>query len=443
MRRSIGRALGWALVVVAAVAGAPARGQATVDIDREPISYGKTTAADPVARLQRRIDRGEVKLSYDEDAQGYLKAVLDALGVPTESQMLVFSKTSFQHTRIGPRTPRAVYFGDDVYVGYVRGGDVLEVSAVDPKLGATFYLLDQRPTGRPEFVRQSDACLQCHVSTKTQEVPGHLVRSVFPDRSGLPLLSGGSFVTDHTSPLSERWGGWYVTGTHGGQRHMGNVVAADRGHPEDLDREAGANRTDLKGLVDTSPYLTGHSDLVALMVLEHQTQTQNLITAAGYQARLGRYSDEGINKALGRPADALSPSTERRVNSAADKLAAALLLSGEAKLTDPVAGTSGFAAAFPERGPRDRKGRSLRDLDLSTRLFKYPCSYLIYSESFDALPVPVKERVYRRLLDVLTGRDTSPAFAHLSPDDRRAILEILADTRPGLPDEWRSAAAGG
>src|SRR5262249_3554922 len=161
-----------------------------------------TPAADPVARLQERIDRGEVKLTYDEDAQGYLRAVLGALGVAPETQALVFSKTSFQHTRIGPRAPRAVYFGDDVYVGCVRGGDVLEVSAVDPKLGATFYLLDQQPSEKPKFVRQTDACLQCHISGKTQEVPGHLVRSVFPDKRGFPVFGAGSFVTDHTRPLS-------------------------------------------------------------------------------------------------------------------------------------------------------------------------------------------------------------------------------------------------
>jgi hypothetical protein len=436
MRRGIQR-IGL-LAVLAMALASPARGQLTGDIEREPINYSKTPAEDPIARLQQRIDRGEVALRYEEDAQGYLRSVLGALGVSPETQALVFSRTSFQHARIGPRTPRAVYFGDDVYVGYVRGGDVLEFSAVDPKLGATFYLLDQQPTGKPRFVRQTDTCLQCHLSGKTQDVPGHLVRSVYPDRRGLPVFGAGTFVTDHTSPLSERWGGWYVTGSSGGKPHLGNGVVTDREHPEQLE-QAGGDRRDLTGLVATAPYLTGHSDIVALMVLEHQTQAHNLITQAGYQARLGRYYDAGINKALGRPEDALSPSTERRLQSCADKLAAYLLFSGEARLEAPVSGTSGFAAEFARRGPRDRAGRSLRDLDLTTRLFKYPCSYLVDSEAFDALPAPVKDRVYRRMLDVLTGRDTSPTFAHLSAADRRAILDILRDTKPGLPDDWRSA----
>lgn len=425
------RAILAAWFVVAAMVPA-ASGQLLTDIDREPIDYHRAEATDPVARLQGRIDRGEVTLRFDEEGQGYLRSVLEYLGVPPESQALVFSKTSFQHARIAPRTPRAIYFGDDVYVGYVRGGDVLEFSAVDPKLGATFYLLDQQRSDAPAFVRQADSCLQCHHSAKTRDVPGHLVRSVYPDRRGYPVFGAGTFVTDHASPFPERWGGWYVTGTHGDQRHLGNLTVEDREHPEEVDRDAGANRVDLKGLVETAPYLTPHSDIVALMVLEHQTQLHNQIALAGYQERIGRHYDEGINEALGRPKGAISESTGRRIASQAEALVKGLLFSGEPPLTAPVRGTSGFAEAFAARGPRDRAGRSLRDLDLETRLFKYPCSYLVYSEAFDALPPLVKAATRERLRRVLDGREAGPAFAHLSAGDRRAILEILRDTKPEL-----------
>jgi hypothetical protein len=270
-----------------------------------------------------------------------------------------------------------------------------------------------------------------------------MVRSVYPDERGYPVFSAGSFVTDQTSPLSERWGGWYVTGKLGGQRHMGNGVVTDRNQPEQLDAEPGADRTDLTGLVDAGRYLSGHSDVVALMVLEHQTQTQNLLTLAGYQGHMSRYYDAGINKALGRPEGTVSESTARRIASYADKLVAALLFSGETALAAPVEGSSDFTAQFAARGPRDRQGRSLRDFDLRTRLFKFPCSYLIYSRAFDALPEPMKGQVYRRLREVLTGRDNSPAFAHLSPDDRQAILEILLDTKTTLPEDWKAQPGGG
>jgi hypothetical protein len=413
-----------------------ATARADLPIEQEPINYSKARADDPVAQLQERLERGAVKLTHDENRQGYLKSVLEQLKISPESQALVFSKTSFQHTRIAPRTPRALYFGDDAYVGWVKGGDYLEFAAVDPKLGTTFYLLDQRPASKPTFLRQTDSCLQCHQSSKTQDVPGLMVRSVYPDQRGFPIFSAGSSVTDQTSPLSERWGGWYVTGELGGQRHLGNGVVTDRNQPEQLDSEPGADHTDLKGLVDTYAYLTGHSDVVALMVLEHQTQTQNLLTLAGYQGHMSRYYDSGVNKALGRPEGTVSQSTARRISSYADKLISALLFSGEASLSVPIVGSSEFVSDFAARGPRDRRGRSLRDFDLRSRLFRYPCSYLIYSRSFDALPEPMKAQVYLRLRAVLTGCDSSPQFAHLCADDRRAILEILLDTKPGLPEEW-------
>jgi hypothetical protein len=316
-----------------------------------------------------------------------------------------------------------------MYVGWVQHGDVLEAASFDPDLGPVFYLLDQAPTERPVFQRATHECLQCHQSSKTQDVPGVLVRSIFPNRAGTPVFRAGSFVTSAESPLSERWGGWYVTGTHGRQRHMGNVVL--RGEdPDHLDREAGANVTDLNKILDTTPYLTGHSDIVALMVLEHQTQAHNAITRLNYETRIATRQEAEINKALGRPAGAISESTRHRIENYADKLVRALLFADEAKLTDPVAGTSGYAEQFAARGPRDPKGRSLRDFDLKTRLFRYPCSSLVYSKHFDGLPSEAKRAVYRRLREVLEGRERSAGFGHLTPADRRAILEILAATKP-------------
>ncbi|WP_210420208.1 hypothetical protein [Aquisphaera giovannonii] len=370
--------------------------------------------------------------------QGYLRSVLALLDVPVSSQVLVFSKTSFQSTLIGPETPRAIYFNDDVYVGYVQGSDVLEFSAADPSLGGTFYLLDQEQTPRPSFRRQTHDCLQCHASSKTEDVPGHLIRSVYPEPSGQPAYNAGTFTTSHESPLRERWGGWYVTGTHGRQRHMGNVLISDRMRPELLDVGRGANRTDLKPKFDTSAYLAPGSDIVALLVLEHQAKMHNLITLTNYQARMAVEYSREINKALGEPEGAMSESTARRFHGPAEDLVRYMLFADEAELTDPIRGTSSFAVDFSARGPRDGRGRSLRDFDLETRIFRYPCSYLIYSRAFDALPAPAKERVYLRLWEVLSGKDQTPAYARRTPEERAAILEILRETKVGLPDYWKA-----
>lgn len=409
---------------------------AQIGFDSDPIRYSTAEVNDPVAKLQKQLASGELKLDYDAD-RGYLPAVLKALNVPASSQMLVFSKTSFQQQRISRQSPRALYFNDDVYVGFVPNGDVLEFSAVDPQQGAVFYTLSQDEEDQPKFVRDGGNCLTCHASSRTRDVPGHLIRSVYPAASGLPNFGAGTYRTNHASPLTERWGGWYVTGTHGKQRHMGNVFLSSKDRTG-LDVEAGANCTDLSGRVDTDPYLSPHSDIIALMVLEHQADMHNLITAASYNTRTALFQCASMNKILDRPADYQSESTQRRIDNAAAELVDYMLFTDEIELTDPIRGTSSFAEDFAARGPFDSKGRSLRQFDLETRMFKYPCSYLIYSTAFDALPPESKARVYQRLYDVLSGKNQDKKYSRLSADDRQAILEILRATKKDLPEYWQA-----
>jgi hypothetical protein len=173
-------------------------------------------------------------------------------------------------------------------------------------------------------------------------------------------------------------------------------------------------------------------------VLAHQTQMHNLITQTNYQTRLALYADETKRKSGKLPADgSISDAARQQFQKPAEQLVRYLLFANEAPLEHPVSGTSGFAEEFAARGPRDSKGRSLRDFDLNTRIFKYPCSYLIYSEHFDNLPAPAKDYVYRRMFEILTGQEQGSEFSSLSPKDRRAILEILVATKPGIPDEWK------
>jgi hypothetical protein len=415
-------AFGFALLMLA-----PGRAiLAQDDYERPPIDYLHAEVHDPVALLSKKIGSGEVKLSYDEKF-GYLKSLLKELDIPVSSQALVFSKTSLQLHRISPRMPRSLYFNDNVYVGYCQRGDVLEIASTDPKQGATFYTLKQSDDGNPKFVRDKGGCLSCHASGRTQNVPGYLVRSVFADAAGRPQLGSGTYTTDHTSDFKERWGGWYVTGKHGSMRHMGNTLCNE--DENSFDREAGANEVDLSARFNTEDYLTPHSDIVALMVLEHQTQMHNAMAAANYETRMAIHQSNQMNELLDRPEGFLSESAERRIAASVDRVLQYLLMCDEFQLTDEVHGTSAFASEFSSRGKRDSKGRSLRDFDLKTRIFKYPCSYLIYSDAFDALPNEVRSKIILKLTLILEGQDQSPEYAHLTKAMRREILEILRETK--------------
>jgi hypothetical protein len=410
------------------------------EIERDPINYSVATPRNVVARLQERLDAGAARLEFEPD-HGYLKALLRALDVPVSSQVLVFSKTSMQRDRISPKTPRAIYFNDDVMIGFCIRGQLIEIAAADDVIGTAFYTLRQTEEEKPAPERQTESCLLCHSSSANQGFPGHLVRSLYVDRQGNPLLSSGSFRTDHTSPLEERWGGWYVTGTSGRQRHLGNRIGPRPKTPSALDRDGGVNVVDLKDRFTTSAYLSEHSDIVALMVLEHQVSLLNRLARANLETRMALHYQKEMNKALGRPADERSDSAWSRIRHVGDTVVQYMLFQGEVRLTDRIEGTSTFAADFAARGPRDAKGRSLRDLDLNTRLFRYPCSYLIYARAFDALSSEVKDYIYQRLWEILNGRSTPKDDPKIAPEDGQAVIAILHATKRDLPDFWKAPAA--
>jgi hypothetical protein len=382
------------------------------------IGYATRPLSDPITQLNARLQRGEVSLEK-QGPSGYLTSVLAALKVPIDTQVLVFSKTSFQAPRINPNNPRAIFFNDTVSVGWVRGGPVLEVVAQDPQQGSIFYTLSQSESGIPQFER-NDTCVMCHVSEATQNVPGLFVGSIFPSVDGTTMY-GPAYTTDHRSPFELRWGGWYVTGTHQADRQLGNAVATD---PSDLGamvKPETVHVTNVDGRFDMNGYLSPYSDVVALLVLEHQAQMLNLITRVGWESRVGAEA-------------------ERTFNGRVEDLVDYLLFVDESPLPGPISGPTTFARRFSASGPRDSKGRSLRELDLGKRLLKYPCSYLIYSEPFDALPAAAKSAVYQRLWDVLNGRVTDDRYRSLSASDRTAVLEILRDTKKDLPDYWAATS---
>lgn len=387
------------------------------------------SAGDRVSELNERLQARSVVLEYDA-RRGYLDSLLAECGVEADTQTLVFSKTSLLQALISPSNPRALYFGDDVYIGWVPGGDRLEVAAIDPVYGAEFYTLEQQQTDEPRLVRDVGNCLACHESHRTRDVPGLLLRSVFPDANAHPNGRAGSFVTTDASPFVERYGGWYVTGTHGSMRYMGNVLQEDDVlDARSLDREAGANRTEIPGSARPERYLTSGSDLVALIVMTHQSQVHNDVTRLASETRAAERHDAVMNELLGRPPSFQSDSTKRRIRKESERLVRSLLMLDEFRLTSDVRGVSNFASRYSQLGPIDSRGRSFRELDLETRLFKYGCSPLIYSPSIEQLPETASVQfrtALHKALSVDEGASEVPA------NERQIIREILADTCPEM-----------
>ena len=395
----------WAVALAAAAAQSRTLFPGTLD-QHPAIDYRTSALTDPITVLQRQMTAGAVALEFD-GTQGFLKSLLAALNVPVESQILLFSKTGIQHPFTNPANPRALYFNDRVIVGYIPGAPMLEAAAHDPQQGVIFQALPQAPGmgTAPQFTRP-DRCLTCHLSANSLGVPGILVRSMFTDSTGRTRPQLGSAIVDHLTPLEQRWGGWYVTGSHGTARHMGNAMVTpsmERG--EDAISAATLNRETLPG-VSTGPYPLATSDIVALMVFDHQGHAMNLATRLGWESR--------VALAEGR-ADFTHGELLELVSDTADYL----LFVHEPPLPSPIRGVSKFSDVFSAAGVRDRKGRSLRDLDLQTRLFRYRCSYMIYSPAFAALPADARAALYRRMKEILDTRGDS------------AVMEILDETLPG------------
>lgn len=411
--------------------------QSEPDYEHPPISYSASVPNDALTRLQAQLVAGTVTLIGDE--RQMLQTILRELGVSADSQTLVFSRTSFQRGRIRPDQPRALYFSDSVYVGWVPGG-LVEVTAIDPALGPVFYSLELpgRKGGAAKIARDSD-CLRCHGGAFVREIPGVFARSLFPDRSGDPLLRHGTLLVDDETPFDQRWGGWYVTGYHGTTTHRGNALASERG--DQLVFEPAAERPDeLSAKFDTAAYLKPTSDVVALLVFEHQMAVQNSLTHAGFAARRMITYQHGLQKTFKEPEtdEPAYDSVKSVFASSAQEVVDRLLFRGAAPLPSGVVGHAGFRQSFAKDAPRSRAGHALKDLLVEERLFAQRCSYLIYSDSFLALPETLKTRILDRLDATLRSRDPKDRYAYIPADEKQRIRDILIETHPDAKARWKN-----
>lgn len=368
--------------------------------------------------LTRQLESGEVSLDSSGGELGYLRGLLEALKIPVSSQLLVFSTTSLQLRFISPRNPRAIYFNDNVAVGYIPGGKV-EIISIDPKLGAIFYIFDIPSGNQVPVAERSDRCMNCHSGVTQGRVPTLTTKSVIPGVSGGSIIEYRKGVFGHGVPMKDRFGGWYVTGEVPEASHQGNRIGRFENSAVVTTAIVAETSADL------SKYLLPSSELLPHLVREHQLGFINRCVELNYRART--YAAAAHPESL--------PEHKMILQEKTTDLVRYLFFADEIPLPEACKGGAGsaFVAEFAEAGLPDAKGRSLRDFDLQTRLFSHRCSYMIYSLAYTGLPEWVRKEVVKQVRATLSPQQTSSEFSYLAPSEKRAIAEILAETWP----DWR------
>lgn len=401
------------------------------DFDQPPHDYWKAQMNDPMSRLLAEVERGE-KTINEEPGLPLVRRLLRELNIPVESQVLVFSRTSLQRGMVSPRNPRAIFFNEDTYLGWMPEGRI-EIASSDPERGSVFFFQRKLDDGRGKLFVRDKVCIQCHAGSATNFLPGLLARSVFPDDRGRSLKSVDSFErVGHNVALSDRWGGWYVTGGNEKLRHMGNNIASRSVRGVELNRDDAVGQDGLKNFFDTSKYPVATSDVTALLVLDHQVSMHFKLMEASYIVRQAIHDAGWSGKEVPQEQPeqfvrALRVATEQVVNH--------LLFADEVSLGEGrVVGDGVFVKSFLAGRVADSMGRSLRDFKLEGRMFTYRCSYMIYSRSFTGLPEVLKKSIYRRLHEVLASKLPVKGYDYLVPGERSAILEILNETVSGFKD---------
>ncbi len=405
--------------IIALMMAAPLCGADIKDFTAPPHQYWERPPQDRFTQLYKKIQDGSVKLD-STSANAYLASLLRALEIPVSSQLLVFSVTSLQSSLISPSNPRALYFNDDTYVGYVPGGRI-EIASFDPELGGIFYIFDVPRGSQPSVADRSQHCFNCHAGSFSHHVPGLFVESVIPGENGGPLDAYRREVSGHGVPFAERLGGWHVTGAPQSLLHHGNILGNYfQGKMTTHPNPPGA-------LFDWKNYLAPTSDILPHLLHEHQVGFTNRVVEAVYQTRARLEASH--NK--------LTPADAAALNELASGLARYVLFADEAPLPTPVQGDAAFMQAFSQSRKPTPSGASLRDFDLRTRLFKHRCSYMIYSSLWDGMPALFKQSVYAKMWDALQDDSRDPMATHLPVPERRTIRQIIKETKPGLPPLWK------
>jgi len=422
------------LILLLALCASPAgMAQFYNDYELEPHGYFSKDAKDPTTLLMKRIQRGEVLIT-EANGKPLVERFLKELKLDKGTQVLVFSKTSLQRRAVSYNNPRAIYFNESVYLGWMPNGRI-EIASFDPEIGPLFYFQRQLDDKTSPLFARTRSCLGCHAGDATNFLPGSLGRSVYPDQTGRSIKSLDDYRrSGHHIPLHDRYGGWFVSGNHGTMRHMGNAIATRENGKVTIDRDQLANLEKLDRFFRTEAYPAPGSDIAALLVFDHQVTMHHRLVEAAYRARQSLFDsklDPGetdVSKlAKGRSIEEFMEGRDKVID---------YMLFREEIAIPKVSCDPGFRRAFTANRLPDAKKRSLKDLRLDGRIFENRCSYMIYSPTFEHLPPMLKGAIYRRIHEILTAKKPVEGFEYLEQDEKQRILEILHATKDDLPARW-------
>ncbi len=410
-----------------AVAMAAQAARAYSDLESAAHEYWTRPLKDRFTALGEDFESGKVALDRSSEL-AYLTSLLEALEISPASQMLVFSTTSLQLRLISPKNPRAVYFNENIHLGYIPGGRI-EIMSMDPELGGIFYIFDiPQGNAAPELER-ANKCMNCHAKKQNGYVPTPVIKSVLPGITGGSLDSFRRETSGHGVPFEERFGGWHVSGEGGIKKHWGNVIGRQNGAKiDEVENSMGKN-------YDLATYPVATSDILPHLLHEHQTGFAHRVVESAYRAR--SYFHEAAKSGVGGQAR-LSAAHLLELQGQADRLTRYILFADEAELPGGgIEGDADYKRFFLLNRKQASNGLALKDFDLKTRLFKVRCSYMIYSDAFSGLHPEFKAMVYRSLAEAISTARPSPDYAYLSHGEKEAIRVILGDTLDDLPAYWK------
>ena len=369
-----------------------------------PHDYWNAKRKDPFTKIIPLLHNGQIKLDHSSELN-FLKSLLKELNIPESSQLQLFSTTSLQLGLINPSNPRSLYFNESIYIGYIPGGKI-EVISIDPEHGAVFYIFKVPSKKQPLTITPTKRCMNCHADRELSGIPGLIIKSVLPGVNGGSLDSYRTGQPGHDVPYKDRFGGWYITDL---------LDPADHSNVLGFYKNGTIEKKNVLALQKKSTHLfpNSNSEVLTHLIFDHQAGFVNRAIKSNYLLRLTQLPDNLDEHQL-------------NFKKSISDLVKYSLFDKEPNLSLKINQNSHFKTDFLITPHKLKTGESLRELDLKTRLFKYRCSFMLFSDFFKNNPPEIKKVVYKEIKQNLLSETPILNPENSFPEnEKEIILQLL------------------